>query len=458
MDFINSIVDTMNHYLWSYILIVLLIGSGLYFTVKTNFVQFRHFKEMWRLLLTKNKKGSNGVSSFQAFCISTASRVGTGNIAGVAMALSIGGPGAVFWMWLIALLGSSTSFIESTLAQIYKVNAEDGSFKGGPAYYMEKGLNKRWMGLAFAILISISFGLILSGVQSNTISESFNSVFGIDKSIAGLIIAILSLIIVLGGVKRIAKMLEIIVPVFAGAYILITLFVVFKNITLLPIILRDIFLSAFGIKEMATGALVGAIMQGVKRGLFSNEAGMGSAPNASATADVEHPVSQGLVQSAGVFVDTIIICSSTAFLVLISGSYTDKTLEGIQITQAALSSQVGSFGAIFISLSIFLFAFSSIIGNYCYGEMNLAFITKNKKIMFIYNILFALMLMLGSVAKVSLVWNLADVFMGLMAILNIIAIFMLRKDAFDALKDYDNQKKHNIKTPVYKKDIGVWGE
>lgn len=323
---------------------------------------------------------------------------------------------------------------------------------------MEKGLNKRWMGIAFAVLISISFGLILSGVQSNTISEAFNSAFGIDKSITGLIIVILSLIIVLGGVKRMAKILEVLVPVFAIAYIVITLFVVTKNIALLPDVFKDIFLSAFGAKEMATGVLVGAIIQGVKRGLFSNEAGMGSAPNASATADVEHPASQGLVQTLGVFVDTIIICSSTAFLVLISGSYTDKTLEGIQITQAALSSQVGSFGAIFISVSIFLFAFSSIIGNYCYGEMNIAFITKSKKVMMIYNTLFGIMLIISAVAKVSLVWNLADVFMGLMAILNIIAIVMLRKDAFDALDDYDNQRKNGINTPVYKRNIGVWNK
>lgn len=458
MDLINNIVDTTNYYLWSYILIVLLIGSGLYFTFKTNFVQFRYFGEMWRLLLNKPENNKTGVSSFQAFCISTASRVGTGNIAGVAMAIAIGGPGAVFWMWLIALLGSATSFVESTLAQIYKVESEDNSFKGGPAYYMERGLNKRWMGIIFAILITMSFGLIITAVQSNTISESFSSVFGVEKVLVGAVIACLSLIIVIGGVKRIAKILEIIVPIFAGAYILISLFVVFKNITIIPSIFKDIFVSAFGLKEMATGALVGAIMQGVKRGLFSNEAGMGSAPNASATANVKHPVSQGLVQSLGVFVDTIIICTSTAFLVLVSGSYMDKSLEGIQITQSALTSQVGSLGGIFISISIFLFAFSSIVSNYCYGEMNIEFITKNRVIIKMYNFLFIGMIMLGSVAQVSLVWNLSDLFMGLMAILNVIAIVMLKDDAFNALKDYDKQKHEGIESPVYKNEIGIWNK
>lgn len=457
MDFINNFVNTANNYLWSYILVVLLIGSGLYFTFKTRFVQFRYFKEMWSLLLNKSDD-KKGISSFQAFCISTASRVGTGNIAGVAMAIAIGGPGAVFWMWLIALLGSSTSFIESTLAQIYKVKDGENSFKGGPAFYMEKGLNKHWMGVLFAILITMSFGLIITAVQSNTISESFSSVFGMNKILVGGLISCLSLIIVVGGVKRIARILEYIVPFFAILYIFISLFVVFKNINIMPSIFKDIFMSAFGMKEMATGALIGAIMQGVKRGLFSNEAGMGSAPNAAATANVEHPASQGLVQALGVIVDTIIICTSTAFLVLVSGSYMDSSLEGIQITQSALTSQIGSLGGIFISASIFLFAFSSIVSNYYYGELNIEFITKNKLVMKIYNIFFIGMIMLGSIAQVSLVWNLSDLFMGLMAILNVIAIIMLRKDAFDALKDYDEQKKNGIETPKYRNNIGVWKE
>ena len=366
MDSINNTVDTTNHYLCSYILIVLLIGSGLYFTFKTNFVQFRHFGEMCRLLLNKSKNNKTGVSSFQAFCISTASRVGTGNIAGVAMAIAIGGPGAVFWMWLIALLGSVTSFVESTLAQIYKVKSEDNSFKGGPAYYMERGLNKRWMGIIFAILITMSFGLIITAVQSNTISESFSSVFGVDKVLVGAVIACLSLIIVIGGVKRIAKILEIIVPIFTGAYILISLFVVNNTFYFQRHICERFWIKRNGYRSFSWSYK----MQGVKRGLFSNEAGMGSAPNASATANVKHPVSQGLVQSLGVFADTIIICTSTAFLVLVSGNYMDKSLEGIQITQSALTSQVGSLGGIFISISIFLFAFSSIVSNYCYGEMN----------------------------------------------------------------------------------------
>ena len=458
MDIVNNLVNIMNEYLWSYILIVLLIGSGLYFSFKTRFVQFRHFKEMWKLLLSKSDKNENSISSFQAFCISTASRVGTGNIAGVAMAIAIGGPGAVFWMWIVALLGSSTSFIESTLAQIYKVEDGEGGFKGGPAYYMEKGLKKKWMGIAFSILLILSFGLITSGVQSNTISESFSSVFGISKLTLGIVISILTAISIFGGTKKIAKILEYMVPFFAIAYILITLFVIGKNITLMPSVFKTIIVSAFGVKEMATGALIGAIMQGVKRGLFSNEAGMGSAPNASATADVKHPASQGLVQSLGVFVDTIIICSSTAFLVLVSGSYTNTSLEGIQITEHALSSQIGSFGAIFISICIFLFAFSSIISNYCYAIGNIEFITTNKRIKFMYNILFIAAILLSSLAQVSLIWNLSDLFMGLMAILNIVTIIALRNDAFEALHDYESQKRNNIEKPIYTKKIGVWGK
>lgn len=451
MDLLNYFVDRSNYFLWSYILIVLLIGAGLYFTVKTGFVQFRYFKEMCRLLKEGSGKDKNegAVSSFQAFCISTASRVGTGNIAGVAMAITMGGAGAVFWMWLIALIGGASSFIESTLAQVYKVKDADGTYKGGPAYYMEKGIGKRWMGILFAILITMSFGLIITAVQSNTISESFSSVFGVNKLLIGIVLSILSAVVVFGGIKRIAKLLEVIVPVFAIAYIGVSLFVVFKNIHLLPNIFRMIMDSAFGLKEASVGILMGTIMQGVKRGLFSNEAGMGSAPNASATAEVSHPVKQGLVQALGVFVDTLAICTCTAFLVLVSGEYLNTTAQGIQITQNALISQIGSFGGIFIAVCIFLFAFSSIISNYYYGESNIKFITGNENAIRVFKGLFIGMIIFGSLTQVAIVWNLSDLFMGLMAVLNIIAIVMLRKVAIDVFKDYDEQKKAGIKEPVF---------
>lgn len=461
MNLINDLATKINDFIWVYLLIGPLLGLGLYFTFKTNFVQFKFFKEMIRLLgdgfpkkstSEKTEKEKKGVPSFQAFCISTASRVGTGNIAGVTMAIATGGPGAVFWMWLIALIGSASSFVESTLAQIYKVKDGD-SFRGGPAYYMEKALNKKWMGVAFSILITICFGFIFNSVQSNTVSQAFQGAFGFKALPLGVILAILTSLVIFGGVERIAKVSEIIVPIFAVAYILVALLIICLNITAIPTLFKTIFENAFGINQVAGGAIGAAIMQGVKRGLFSNEAGMGSAPNAAATADVSHPVKQGLIQTLGVFTDTILICTCTAFIVLIAGNYTGSSLDGIQLTQAALVSQLGSFGSYFIAVCIFLFAFSSIIGNYYYGESNIKFIMpNNKKIMALYRTLVVAMVLFGALAKVSLVWNLADISMGLMAILNLIAIALLGKISFAALEDYRNQKKMGIKEPVFYKD------
>ena len=450
MEIFSNIINSINTFMWSYLLVVLLIGTGVYFTFKTKFVQFRHFKEMFTLLTNgigkKDNKG--GISSFQAFCISTASRVGTGNIAGVALAITIGGPGAVFWMWLIALIGGASSFVESTLAQIYKEKDKDGTFIGGPAYYMDKGLNKRWMGVIFSILISITFGLIFNSVQSNTVAIAFETAFGIDKALMGLILSILTTAIIFGGAKKVAKISEIIVPIFATIYIFIAIVIVVLNINQLPNIFKLIFESAFGLKEFATGAISVTIMQGVKRGLFSNEAGMGSAPNASATANVSHPVKQGLLQTLGVFTDTLVICTCTAFIILISGSYTNSNLTGIELTQTALNSLIGNFGSIFLAICIFLFAFTSIIGNYYYGEANMKFLSIKKSTLNLYRAFVVVMVMFGSIATLSLVWDLADLFMAIMAILNIIAIIKLSKYAYIALLDYDKQKKEG-KDPVF---------
>ena len=451
MKLLNDLILTFNDVLWTYILIAMLIIIGLYFTFKTKFVQFRNIKEMFRLLGdgAKSKDSKDTISSFQAFCISTASRVGTGNLAGVATAIAIGGPGAIFWMWLIALIGSASAFIESTLAQIYK--EKDGSnFIGGPAYYMEKGLKKRWMGVIFAILITISFGLVFNSVQSNTIALSLNSSFGFDTKIIGLILTILTIIIIFGGVKRIADVSSVLVPIMAIAYILVALFIVLKNFTAIPSVLSLIFENAFGINQVVGGSIGAALMQGIKRGLFSNEAGMGSAPNAAATATVSHPVNQGFIQTLGVFTDTLIICSCTAFIVLLSGVPLDGSIKGIELTQLAVSSQVGSWGNTFISLCILLFAFSSIVGNYYYGEANIQFITNKKIYLSIYRISVALMVFFGSLVSMDIVWNLADVFMGLMAVINLIAIVLLSKIAFKALEDYTTQKKAGIKNPVFK--------
>lgn len=452
MEILNNLVVSFNDFLWGYILIILLIGAGLLFSFKTKFVQFRYIKEMFRLLgdgIGKSNKEKGGVSSFQAFCISTASRVGTGNIAGVAIAVAVGGPGAVFWMWLIALIGSASSFVESTLAQIYKTKDKD-SFRGGPAYYMEKGLGKRWLGIIFSILITICFGFVFNAVQANTVSVAFNSAFGLSRGAIGIILAIVTALVIFGGIHRVAKVSEIIVPILAVLNILIAIIVLILNITEIPSVFKLIFESAFGIKQLTAGGLGAAVMQGIKRGLFSNEAGMGSAPNAAATADVTHPVKQGLIQTLGVFTDTLLICSCTAFIILLSGQYADSSLTGIELTQKALVSQIGPFGAYFIAICILLFAFSSIVGNFYYGQTNIEFIHTNKVLLNIYRILVIGMVLFGSIAKVDLVWNLADLFMGLMAILNIITILFLGKYSFLALKDYTSQKKAGIKEPVFK--------
>lgn len=452
IESLNSFITKFNDILWTYVLIVPLIVLGLYFTFKTNFVQFKFVKEMFRLLgdgaTSKKEKGS--VSSFQAFCISTASRVGTGNLAGIAIAISVGGPGAIFWMWLIALIGSASSFVESTLAQIYKVKDADGAFRGGPAYYMEKALNKKWMGITFSILITICFGLVFNSVQSNTISIALNEAFGINKALVGLVLTILTLFIIFGGIHRIAKVSEIIVPIMAVAYILIAIFVIGKNITAVPSLLKLIFKNAFGVNQAIGGGIGGALLIGIKRGLFSNEAGMGSAPNAAATANVSHPVKQGLIQTLGVFTDTIIICSCTAFIILLSNVDLNSGLTGIQLTQNALSSQIGNFGSIFIAICVLLFAFSSIVGNYYYGESNIEFLSTKKIYLVLYRIFVALMVFFGAIANLDIVWNLADVFMALMAIINLIAIALLGKFAFKALDDYVSQKKAGIKDPVFK--------
>ncbi|MBO0526370.1 alanine:cation symporter family protein [Clostridium botulinum] len=458
-EFFRKFISVLNNYLWSYILIALLITLGLFFSFKSKFVQIRYFKEMFRLLGEgasksgrEKHKGKKGVSSFQAFCISTASRVGTGNLAGVAIAIASGGPGAVFWMWLIALIGGASSFVESTLAQIYKVEDEHG-FRGGPAYYMEKALNKKWMGIIFSILITISYGLVFNSVQANTISLAFEQAFGVNTLIIGLILAVLTSLIIFGGVKRIARVTEIIVPIMAITYVIVALFVIFRNIGTIPSIFSLIIENAFGIKQVVGGGLGAAVLMGVKRGLFSNEAGMGSAPNAAATANVTHPAKQGLIQTLGVFTDTILICSATSFIVLISGSYLKSDLTGIQLTQTALSSQVGSWGNTFIAICIFLFAFSSVIGNYYYGETNIEFLKGSKTSLFLYRICVIGMVIFGSIAKIQIVWDMADLFMGFMAIINLIAITMLSKIAFAALKDYDRQKKQGIEPVFYADSI-----
>jgi AGCS family alanine or glycine:cation symporter len=440
----------------------MLIGVGVYFTFLTKFVQFRMIGEMFRLMGEGARADKKGVSSFQAFCISTASRVGTGNLAGVAIAITTGGPGAVFWMWLIALIGSASAFVESTLAQIYKVKDGD-TFRGGPAYYMEKALNARWMGVTFAVLISLTFGLAFNSVQANTITSALYGSFGINKVIIAIVLSIITAVIIFGGLKRVATVSEFMVPIMAGAYILIALMIMVMNITELPGVFVLIFESAFGLNEVAGGALGAAMMNGIKRGLFSNEAGMGSAPNAAATADVSHPVKQGLIQALGVFVDTLLICSATAFIILLSGLYTSKETNGIVLTQSALETSMGSWASIFLAIIVFLFCFSSVVGNYYYGETNIEFINSNKLWLNIYRVAVVGMVAFGSLASLSFVWSLADLLMGSMAIINLIAIMLLGKIAIAALADYKRQRS-NGKDPVFHvsnidglKNVESWG-
>ena len=447
-------IASINNLLWTYILVIMLLGCAIWFTIRTRFVQFHMLKEMIRLLgesTFQNKGKAHQISSFQAFAISLASRVGTGNLAGVATAISIGGPGAVFWMWIIALLGASSAFVESTLAQLYKVRGKD-SFIGGPAYYMKKGLKQPWMGVVFAILIIFTFAFSFNTVQSNTICAAFEQAFQIEHTLMGVILTSLTLLVIFGGIQRIAKVSSIIVPLMALSYILLAFTIVLMNIPRLPEVIELIIANAFGWEQALGGGIGIALMQGIKRGLFSNEAGMGSTPNVAATANVSHPVKQGLIQTLGVFTDTLIICTCTAFIILISGMYIHGETNGIQLTQMALDNEIGSGGSTFVAIAILFFAFSSIIGNYFYGEANLRYLTENHKIIFVFRMLCSSMIMLGALSSLDLVWGIADICMGLMAIFNLIAITILGKYAFRLLEDYRSQKKNGTKDPVFTKD------
>lgn len=450
MGFINEINDL----LWTYILIIMLLGCAIWFSIRTRFVQFRMLREMIVLLSEsagKGKQGEKHVSSFQAFAISIASRVGTGNLAGVATAIAIGGPGSIFWMWVIALLGASSAFIESTLAQLYKIRGKD-SFIGGPAYYMKKGLKQPWMGMLFAVLISITFGFAFNSVQSNTICAAAEHAFGFDHIILGSILTVLTLVIIFGGIHRIARVSSIIVPIMALGYIGLAFIIVLLNITHLPGVISLIISNAFGWEQALGGGVGIALMQGIKRGLFSNEAGMGSAPNAAATAHVSHPVKQGLIQTLAVFTDTLLICTCTAFIILFSGAPLDGSANGVQLTQQALTNEIGTSGSIFVAIALFFFAFSSILGNYYYGEANIRFITQRKWVLYVYRILVSGMVLFGALATLDMAWSLADITMALMAICNLIAILFLGKYAIRLLADYCAQKKAGISSPVFKKE------
>ena len=463
-EWVLDIIDMLNEYLWTYVVIVMLIGCAIYFTIRTKGVQFRLLKDMFKVIANRpiyiNKVEKENLStederlkkigSFQAFAVSLSSRVGTGNLAGVASAIFVGGPGAVFWMWVMALFGAATAFVESTLAQLYKRRGED-SFYGGPAYYMQYGLHRKWMGVLFAVLITITFGIANQVVQSNTLCDAIADTMGVGRDKVGLVLTIATTMIIFGGVTRISRFSSIIVPIMAVGYILLAAFILITNITAIPAMISLIVKSAFGFEQAAGGMVGVAMMQGIKRGLFSNEAGEGSAPNAAAIASTSHPIKQGLLQALGVFADTLVICTCTAFVILLSGIY-DSGRDGIILTKYALITHVGSLGGLFVTLAIFFFAYSTIIANYFYGETNIRFITQSGKTIFAFRAITGATVMIGATVTLQTAWCLVDLAMGLMTLVNLVAIIQLSPKVFRLLDNYIEQRR-NHKDPQFKRSM-----
>lgn len=463
---IHGIIDTAQDWLWTYVNIGLLVGCALFFTFRMRGIQFRLFGDMVRQMFRSgaapdSSSGKKQISSFQAFIVALASRIGTGNLAGVATAISVGGPGAIFWMWIMALLGAATAFVESTLAQLYK-RRDNSGYYGGPAYYMRHGLHRRWMGVVFSVLMILTFGFANNAMQSNTIALACLQAFNVPLEWMGIGLCLLTMAVIFGGIQRIAHVSSAVVPVMAVVYLLITVYVMATNITVLPDVLRLIVENAFGVSQVAGGTLGTIIMMGIKRGLFSNEAGEGSAPNAAATASVTHPVKQGLVQSLGVFVDTLVVCSCTAFLILCSGvDY--RASNGIQLTQNALVAEIGTWGDYIIAVMIWLFAFSTIIANCYYGETNLLFFTKKKSALFVYRVIAALFVMGGTLMTLDFAWSMIDLCMALITICNLVAIVLLYPKVHFLVSDFMSQRMEK-RDPVFKrsqmpdieKDLEAW--
>lgn len=450
-----QIINTLSDLLYSYILIVLLLGTGIYFTFKTRFVQFRMLGESIRVVM-EPKNDENGLSSFQALMVSTASRVGTGNIAGISTAICLGGAGSVFWMWVTALLGSASAFIESTLAQIYKRKAQDGTCYGGPAYYIQAVLKKRWLGVLFAVFLIMTYMVGFNLVASFNITDSFRTYSFFNESttpmVVGGILAVIFCLCVFGGSTQISKITGILVPFMGIFYLAVALFIVVTHFNLIPQMFADIFSNAFDLKAIFGGFTGSCIMQGIKRGLFSNEAGVGSAPNAAASASVSHPAKQGLVQMLSVFIDTILICSATAFMLLCSGVAPSDELKGMPWVQTAAAESLGSFGTVFITVALFLFAFTTLIGNYFYAEMGLGYLCDKKpgkKLLTVFRLFAAVVVFGGSLMEFSVAWSTADVIMGFLALINLPVIILLGGPAVHCLQDYIKQKKAG-KNPVFK--------
>ncbi|MCB8835995.1 sodium:alanine symporter family protein [Aurantimonas sp. VKM B-3413] len=452
------IIDFLNNIFWGYVLIYGLLAVGVFFTLRLGFLQIRHFPEFFRVVIGSGESDKAGITPLQALTVSLASRVGTGNLAGVAVALTLGGPGAIFWMWMVALFGMATAYAESTLAQLYKIRNEDGDYRGGPAFYMARGLRAPWMGGVFSVCLILSFGLIFNAVQANSIADATEAAFGISKLWVGIGVAAITAIVIFGGIRSIARVAEIVVPFMAVIYLLVALYVVAVHITEVPGVLALIVKSAFGLEEAAggvAGGVAAAMLNGVKRGLFSNEAGMGSAPNiaAVATPDPHHPSSQGMVQALGVFIDTLLICTATAIMILLSGALTvGGTVTGTELTQNALSNHIGGAGTYFIAIAIFFFAFTSIIGNYSYSENALTFLKlANKPGLIVMRLAVLAMVIWGATVKVQTVFDFADASMGLMATVNLIAILLLSGTVVKLTRDYFRQRAAG-RNPIFDND------
>ena len=447
MNFFSSMVDYINSIIWGKnIIVVLLVGAGIFFTLSMKFMQIRLLKDMAGLLIKNNKDSERGISSFQAFCVSTATRVGAGNLVGVVAALSVGGAGSVFWMWIVAVFGAATGFVEATLAILFREKDKRGDYVGGAAYYIQKGLgskwniNMRWLGIIFVFFAMICWGGVLQ-VISNSVTESFHVAFGIDVKIMSGVLAFFAAIVIFGKKDKIVKVLEKMVPFMAFAYLILVAFILVKNITVIPDVFKRIFEEAFGIRQAIGGSFGAVVMEGVKRGLFSNEAGTGSAPSAAAAAEVDHPAKQGLIQALGVYVDTLVICTATALVVLVTKESVIEGLGGMKLLQEAFRYHVGDWGVIFIACVLFLFAFSTALGITYYAKPNLIFIADKDWLQTAFKIFACCMLFYGGMKQAFLVWALADLGLGLMAIVNIFAIIPLRKYAFNSLKDYEKKLK-----------------
>ncbi len=455
----EDLINALNAILWSKALIALCLGAGLYFSIRTRFMQVRGVPEMIRLMLN-NKSSEAGVSSFQALAMSLSGRVGIGNIAGVATAIAFGGPGAVFWMWVMAFLGASTAYVESTLAQIYKEKDPNGKYRGGPAYYIEKGMGQKWYGWLFAVVTIVATGFLLPGVQANGIASSMTTAWGLKPEVTAAFIVVALGFIIFGGVKRIARFAEIVVPFMALAYMLVAMVILLLNVEQVPVMFTLIIKSAFGM-EAGFGAMLGlAIEWGVKRGIYSNEAGQGTSPHAAAAAEVQHPAQQGYVQAFSVYVDTLLVCSATAFMILSTGMYNvvgksgsmlKEALPGIEpgpgFAQSAVESMLPGYGAAFVALALLFFAFTTIVAYYYMAETNIAYI--NRKIhrpWLIFGLRIALLVAVtfGCVRTAGMSWTLGDIGVGLMAWLNIIAILILQKPALASLRDYEAQHKAGV--------------